>query len=324
MQNVLVTGGAGYIGSILARALLESGSRVRILDNLLFGGESLLGLWGHRGVEILQRSITDAEVLRHAVDGVDAVVHLAGIVGDPACKQEPDLAREVNLEATLRLVKLAASAGVSRFVFASTCSNYGATSLEAWVDEASPLNPVSLYAKTKVECETAILAEEGPHFDPVVLRFATIFGVSPRMRFDLLVNDFTREAVLRKKIVIFGEQFWRPYLHVRDAAEAVVTVLESDPGARRHRIFNVGQDSENFQKRTLAEMVVEQVPGTVVERVRRDEDPRSYRVRFGRFHETFGIPPRVRVEEGIEEVRSLLAHPVLPDPDDPKYTNGGL
>ena len=210
-MNILVTGGAGYIGSSLVPVLLAGGHRVRVFDSLLHGGESMLGFWLHPAFELIHGDIRDRDAVRAAVAGMDGVVHLAAIVGDPACARQPDQAREVNLDASISLVEECHRSNVSRFIFASTCSNYGRMSdPSGYVDETSELRPVSLYAETKVAIERMLLQNKGP-FAPTLMRFATIFGVSPRMRFDLTVNEFTMEMITKNHLVVFGEQFWRLY-----------------------------------------------------------------------------------------------------------------
>src|SRR5580698_363159 len=249
-MRILVTGGAGYIGSTLVPLLLAEGHQVRVLDALLHGGDSLLGVWSHPQLEFNRGELTDKATVQSAVSGIDAVVHLAAIVGDPACARNPELAQRVNLESSLGLIEASRKAGVNRFIFASTCSNYGKMKdADAYVDEESELSPVSLYAETKVAVEKALLsmgATDG--WCPTPLRFATIFGVSTRMRFDLTVNEFTMEMITKKQLKVYGEQFWRPYVHVRDAARAMQLVLKSPTEKVAGRVFNVGSTDQNFQK----------------------------------------------------------------------------
>src|ERR1700678_1517882 len=228
-MNVLITGGAGYIGSTLGPLLLSAGHQVRVLDDLAHGGESLLGIWCHAGFEFIRGDIRDPAMLRNAVSGRDAVVHLAAVVGDPACSRQPERARTTNLDASLALIEESQRAGVGRFIFASTCSNYGKMKEpDQYVDEASEISPISLYAETKVAVETALLQSGcDNHWCPTPLRFSTVYGVSPRMRFDLTVNEFTMEMLTKKHLKVFGEQFWRPYIHVHDAARPIQFSLSS-------------------------------------------------------------------------------------------------
>ena len=260
--TTLVTGGAGYVGSLLVADLLARGTRVRVLDSLLHGSvPSLLGAFGDERFEFVHGDVRDPDAVRAAVDGVDAVVHLAAIVGDPACSRDEATARKVNFEATVALLDAAESAGVRRFLFASTCSNYGkladgdAVATEEW-----ELRPLSVYAETKVEAELEVLARNREGFETACLRLATVYGASPRMRFDLTVNEFTRDVALDGSLVVYGEQFWRPYVHVRDAAAGVRARARRARGVAAGQVFNVGATDENYRKLDLVELLRERFP----------------------------------------------------------------
>lgn len=322
-RTVLVTGAAGYIGSVLVRQLLERGFTVRALDSLRFGGESLIPLLDNDDFEFVRGDVRDPEAVSRALEGVWAVAHLAAIVGDPACRQEPDLARSVNLDASKGVYQEAERAGVERFVFASTCSNYGKMSdPDALVDETSELRPVSLYAETKVEFERFLLDQpRGARCAPTCLRFSTVYGISPRMRFDLTVNEFTRELVMGHELVVFGERFWRPYCHVRDLARSVVEVLAADRSKVAFEVFNVGDSMENYQKATIVELIRAQVPDAIVKYVHKQEDPRDYRVSFDKIADSLGFQVTRTVSDGIREIREVLTHGFLVDPFDPKFGN---
>ena len=322
-MKILLTGGAGYIGSTLTPFLLAAGHQVRVLDYLAYGGQSLLGVWTHPCFEFIRGDIRDREILRTAVAGRDAVVHLAAIVGDPACSREPDLARSTNLDASLSLIAESQSAGVERFIFASTCSNYGKMKdTSQYVDEESELSPVSLYAETKVAVETALLESgRSEHWCPTPLRFATIYGVSPRMRFDLTVNEFIMEILTKKRLKVYGGQFWRPYVHARDAARAIDLVLNSSPALVGGRVFNVGATDQNFQKRQLVAMIHPYAPDAVVEFVFKAEDPRDYRVSFARITDQLGFKITRTVAEGIAEIAHLVRENVVDNFADQKYRN---
>lgn len=319
----LVTGGAGYIGSVLVRQLLAAGHRVRVVDVFRQGGESLLGVLDDDAFELVRADVRDAGAMRAALDGCTAVVHLAAIVGDPACKREPELARATNDVASKQLFELAEEAGVERFVFASTCSNYGRMEdPSTYVTESSPLRPVSLYAETKVEVERFLLGSDRDRTcAPTSLRFSTVYGLSPRPRFDLTVNEFTRELVLGKELVVFGEQFWRPYCHVRDLARSVVTVLQADRDKVAFQVFNVGDTDENYQKATLVEFLRRELPDARVRYVDVDDDPRDYRVAFGRIHEVLGFEITRTVHDGILEIKKALQDGLFLDPYDARYSN---
>jgi nucleoside-diphosphate-sugar epimerase len=321
-MNILVTGGAGYIGSTLVPMLLAEGHTVRVLDMLLHGGLPLLTAWSHPGFEFVRGDLRDGSLRRAAVAGMDSVVHLAAIVGDPACSRQPELARAVNLESSFALIEDSQNAGVSRFVFASTCSNYGKMKEVTYVDENSELSPVSLYAETKVAVERALLQSAGRNgWCPTPLRFATIFGVSSRMRFDLTVNEFTMEMITKKHLRVFGEQFWRPYVHVRDAARGIQLVLNSEASKVCGTVFNVGATDQNFQKEQLVKMIQPYAPEAVIEYVRKTEDPRDYRVSFSRITDQLGYKITRTVAQGIEEVAKLVTSNVIDTFDDPRYTN---
>jgi nucleoside-diphosphate-sugar epimerase len=322
-MNILITGGAGYIGSTLAPLLLAAGHQVRVLDHLAYGGQSLLGVWCHPGFEFIRGDLRDRATVQTAVSGRNAVIHLAAVVGDPACSRQPDLARTINLDASLALIEESRHAGVGRFIFASTCSNYGKMKdPNRHVDEESELRPVSLYAETKVAVETALLCSGCDNgWCPTPLRFATVYGVSPRMRFDLTVNEFTMEMLIRKHLTVFGEQFWRPYIHVFDVARAIQLVLCSPPRDVGGCVFNVGATDQNFQKQQLVNMIRPHAPDAVVEFVQKTEDPRDYRVSFARITTQLGYRTTRTVAQGIGEVAQLVQQNVIGNFGDGRYRN---
>lgn len=322
-MRILITGGAGYVGSTLAPLLLGAGHQVRVLDRLAYGGESLLGVWANPDFEFLHGDVRDSEIRRQAVTGCDAVVHLAAIVGDPACAREPELARGINLDASLALIDDSRKAGVQRFVFASTCSNYGKmTDPTKFVDEESELRPVSLYAETKVAVEKVLLGGSGAdNWCPTPLRFATVFGVSPRMRFDLTINEFTMEMITKKKLVVFGEQFWRPYVHVFDAARGIALVLSSPRDKVAGRVFNVGSSDQNLQKQQIVELIQPMAPDAKIEFVHKNEDPRDYRVSFSRILNELNYKTTRSVVDGISEVARLIRAGAISNLADSRYRN---
>jgi len=319
---VLVTGGAGYVGAEVALALLKDGREVRVLDSLLHGQQPIVDLLEEKGAKVVIGDIRDAGKRRELLNGAEAVVHLAAIVGDPACARDPELAQEVNVEATRGLVADANEAGVKHLIFASTCSNYGRMAdPEVPVDEEAPLAPVSLYAEQKVEIEKMLLSNGNGTTVPTCLRFATVYGAAPRMRFDLTVNEFTRELWADKDLEVFGEQFWRPYVHVRDAARGILRVLEAGPEEVGNDVFNVGHSDENYRKLDLVEIITGEIDRGNVSFVHRDEDPRDYKVSFAKVKERLGFEPEMRVPDGVREIAKGLDDEAFGDPFDATHRN---
>ena len=323
MNRILVTGAAGYIGSVLVNQLLAKGEYVIGFDSLLFGGESLLSVYTHKNFRFVKGDIRNRTDIEPLLSEVDSVVHLAAIVGDPACGKEPTLAEQTNWEASKQLIDLCNKhTNVKRFVFASTCSNYGKMEGEGYLNEESPLNPVSLYAKLKVRVEEYLLNttfRDG--FVPTALRFSTVYGISPRIRFDLTVNEFVRELATGKELVIFGEQFWRPYCHVNDLARACILVLESKSEKVRQSVFGVGDTNENYQKKMLADVITGIIPNCKIKFVKKDEDPRDYRVNFSKIKEELGFSITKTVPESVRSLYKLLLDNILLNPYDDKYKN---
>jgi nucleoside-diphosphate-sugar epimerase len=321
-ETTLITGGSGYIGSLLARELRDAGREVRVLDSLLHGQEDIAAEQERAGVEVIRADIRDGDARRRALSGAHAVVHLAAIVGDPACARDPRASDEVNVQATRDLVAEAAEAGVERLVFASTCSNYGRmTDPTVPITESGELSPVSLYAEQKVGMEKLILGGGANGVKPTCLRFATVYGVGRRMRFDLTVNEFTRELWADRELEVFGEQFWRPYIHVRDAGRAVRTVLESPAEKVAGQVFNAGRSGENYRKLDLVEEIRKQTDRGSVSYVRRDEDPRDYKVSFDKILSQLGFETLMTVPDGIAEIIAALEAEAFGDPFDGRYRN---
>lgn len=326
METVLVTGGAGYIGSPLVGHLLDCGYRVVVIDKLCYGGESLVPVWGRENFCFVHGDICSRDTLWQVFNRypVDHIVHLAAVVGDPACAKHPELAREVNYEASITLLDMAIARRVKRFVFASTCSNYGKMkNAEGYVDESSPLAPVSLYAELKVKVEMAILDGHfrKDDFCPVCLRFSTVYGISPRMRFDLTVNEFTKELSLGRELLVFGEQFWRPYCHVRDFSRAIKLALTNAAEKVAFNVYNVGSTDENYRKAMIIEEIKKFIPDAKVRYIAKEEDPRDYRVSFEKISTEWGFHVSRRVPDGIREIKQLIDDHVLRDPDESRYRN---
>ena len=326
VEHVLVTGGAGYVGSGLLRELLSQGYYVTCVDKLMFGGESLLDIWHNDNFTFIKCDVNDWDAFNSILtdNNFDAVIHLAAIVGDPACKLHSDLANKTNWDSSKWLIDKCKEIGISKFLFASTCSNYGKMDdPESYVDEDSKLAPVSLYAELKVKFEQYMLNEmtKSDDFVPTSLRFSTVYGLSPRMRFDLTVNEFTKDLALGRELVIFGEQFWRPYCHVKDFSNAFITVLKSPTEKVAYNVFNVGDTHENYTKQMLIDEIKKVLPESKIKYVEKNEDPRDYRVNSDKIKRELGFEITMRVSDGIKEVKRMVQEGVIQDPEDQRYYN---
>jgi nucleoside-diphosphate-sugar epimerase len=316
--RVLVIGGAGYIGSLLVERLLEAGYQVRVLDSLLYGDEPLRPVKDHPGFELLVGDCRNTQGVVKAMRGVESVIALAAIVGDPACDENREAALETNYAATRMLIEIAKGHGVRRLLFASSCSVYGTTEVE--VDETAPVRPISLYGQTKVDSEEILLKARSETFHPTILRFATVFGLSHRPRFDLVVNLLAAKASQEGAITIFNGQQWRPFIHVRDLVQATVGVLETPVGLVSGEIFNVGDMRLNHTLTQVAEVIAGVYPNVRVERID-NLDRRNYRVNFQKLLDRTGFQARYTLREGIEELRRALDNRLITDYRDLRYHN---
>ncbi len=302
MSHVLVTGGAGYIGSTLVPLLLDRGHEVTVVDRLFFGRDTLPA---HPKLTVVREDVRRADP--RVFEGKTAVVDLAGISNDPACELDANLTLSVNLEGGKRTHRLAHAAGVERIVFASSCSVYGHAEGTA-LTETSPLRPVSLYARCKADCEAALL-ELGrtTGITATSLRFATVFGLSRRMRLDLAVNVMTKNAYVDRRVVVEGGgKQWRPFVHVRDVSEAIARTIEAQKDQVNGQVVNVGSNQGNSRILNLAYRVRDAVPGTEVDVARMDPDLRDYNVSFDKIQAVLGWTPARTIDEGIGEVLEAL------------------
>lgn len=318
-DRILVIGGAGYIGSALLPKLLDAGYRVRLLDCFLYGYDPIAVVRDHPNLEIVPADFRRLDVVVRAVRGVHSVVHLGAIVGDPACALDEDLTIETNLLATRTIAEITMAEGVRRFVFASTCSVYGAS--DQYLDEHSTLNPVSLYARSKVACERVLLGMKTNSFLPIILRFGTIYGLSGRTRFDLVVNLLTAKAIVDGVITVYGKDQWRPFLHVDDAALALFRALEAPATAVSETIFNVGSDEQNHTLGDVGRMIHSFVPQADLQYLAQDGDRRNYRVNFSRISRCLHFNPEWTLEMGIDQVLQAIRTGRVVDYKDPRYSN---
>ena len=323
-KHVLITGGAGYVGSLLTGVLLSRGYRVTVLDELLFGGESLLGYWHHPDFRFVHVDVTRRGIEAH-FEGVDAVVHLAALVGFRACQEAGNqVAWRYNVDATRRVFESACAGRARRFVFASTYSNYGLAADGRPVTEQSPLHPQSFYAETKIAAEEFLLGEAaGAGCAPLIFRLATLFGISPRTRFDLIVNQFVLEAMTKGALVIYERGYSRSFVHVRDVAEGIRLGLEAPEEKVRGQVFNLGSDDGNCTKDEIVGLVRRHLPDTSVryEDLSFDGDMRDIAVSFAKIARDLRFRPRISVEEGVVELRDALRMGLIKDASESRYRN---
>lgn len=319
IRKVLLIGGAGYIGSALLPKLLVRGYKVRLLDMFIYGDEPIGAVARHPNLQIIKSDFRKVDQVVRAMQGMEAVIHLGAIVGDPACALDEDLTVEINLIATRLLAEVAKGHEISRFIFASTCSVYGAN--DEFLNERSALNPVSLYARSKIASERVLLELQDDRFRPVILRFGTIYGLSGRTRFDLVVNLLAAKAIIDRKITVFGSDQWRPFVHVEDAATALILALESRPDVVRDPIFNVGSDEQNRTLGQIGELIKQMIPEADLLISDSNSDRRNYRVSFQKIRSVLGFEPAWELEDGIQQVMDAIYSGEVQSYSDPKYSN---
>lgn len=302
VEKILVTGGAGYLGSILVRKLLKAGYQVRVLDNLTYGKDSLAGVLANRNFDLVVGDILNIEDVVSATCDVDAVVHLAAIVGDEASNDDPLKTISDNTLATVNLANVCRKFQVNRFIFASTCSVYGASQSRKNLVENSPLSPVSLYAQSKIDCEIELKKLSDRNFAPTILRLATLYGWSYRMRYDLVINLFCALAHYKKELTVFGGDQWRPFIHVGDAANAISRVLESPLPLVSGKVYNVGSNNGNYTIARIAYMISKVFVDIKIHKDNSIKDLRNYYVSFSKIMKELGFIPDKTVEDGILEI----------------------
>jgi len=307
-RKVLLIGGAGYIGSVMTDFLLAHNWHVRCFDRLIYENQVCVSFfWGHPRYEFIYGDLTIPEQLGLALEGVTDVVILAGLVGDPITKKYPKSSQMINLDGILQVIRSLNGKGLNRVIFISTCSNYGLLELDALADENFKLNPLSLYAKAKVAVEKELIALRGQvDFHASILRFATAFGLSPRMRFDLTVNEFTREMYLGRELLVYDAETWRPYCHVRDFSRVVQKVLLAPEKLISFEIFNAGGECNNFNKQAIVDEILRHFPNAPVKYKAKGSDPRNYKVNFSKIQNVLGFVPEYTVSDGIEALIGAL------------------
>jgi nucleoside-diphosphate-sugar epimerase len=314
-RTVLVVGGAGYVGSVLVAELLRAGARVHVLDQLIYdNGFALAHLLDEPRLRFHRGDLRNRDDLAQAAQGATDVVLLASLVGDPICKTYPDLARAVNEAGAKSVVDELDCLGIERFVFTSTCSNYGIHESSSLATEESGLNPQSLYARTKIAVEEYLLERSADlKCAATVLRIATAYGLSPRMRFDLTVSQFAWELATGRPLQVYDADTWRPYCHVRDISKAVMTVLDAPEHDVRGEVYNVGDTSQQFTKRMIVDETRKHLEDVSVAFGEGDTDPRNYRVSFDKIGLRLGFRCDHTVQDYLNRLTSAVQAGVFPD-----------
>ncbi|MBW1726255.1 MAG: NAD-dependent epimerase/dehydratase family protein [Deltaproteobacteria bacterium] len=304
VKSVLIIGGAGYTGSVLVRALLTEGYKVTVFDNLQFGDNSIRELKNNPNFKFIKGDIRDIQSLLEHIKDFDAVIHLAAIVGDAACNIDPENSETINLMSTRVIAEICKFRKIPRFIFASTCSVYGAS--DELLNEESEVNPLSIYAETKLKSEQAIQTLADKNFSPCIFRIATVFGPSPRMRFDLVVNLLTAKACKEKKITIFSGEQWRPNIHVEDLARAYIQCLKTPRYKIHNQIFNVGGNDSNYKIIDIGRIIKKLIPDAELIIYDDEFDKRDYKVDFTKIKNILGFEPQKKIEDGVQKIQAMF------------------
>jgi len=299
MEKVLITGGAGYVGTSIIPILIKNNYKVKVYDSLMFGGDSILPFFRNPNFEFVKGDIRDNDKLQEHTKDADIIIHLAAIVGFPACRKHPDLAKSVNIDGTKSVIK--ATSKEQLILYGSTGSNYGA--VDDVCTEDTPLNPLSLYGQTKTIAEKLLIDER----KTIAWRFATAFGVAPRIRLDLLINDFTYKAVTQGYLVIYEKHFMRTFIHVHDMGRVFLFGIENQ-NRMANDVFNVGSEKMNYSKEDICNIIAEKTGAYVhYADIGNDPDKRNYVVSYKKLNK-LGFDTSITVEDGIDElIRALNA-----------------
>lgn len=304
MKNILLIGGAGYIGTVIAEYLIKKNYKVKIIDNFIYNNSNLLNDFFKKfpQINLVNKDICNIDNYKPILEGIDALVFLAGLVGDPITKAYPELSMRINRDATKNLIDSISQSEVKKFIFISTCSNYGLINDDEIANEEHILNPISLYAKLKTEIEYYLINDSKKNFSSTILRFATAFGLSYRMRFDLTINEFIYEMIFNKKISIYDPDTWRPYCHVNDFARLIELVIKSNNSLVDRQVFNVGSDKNNFTKRQVVNLILKYITDCKIEYKQAGSDPRNYRVDFSKVNKILNFKTIYNLEDCLPEL----------------------
>lgn len=305
-MKIVITGGAGYVGGPVVEELLAAGHEVRVVDTLPRESTPLAA--PRARLEYVRADLRDGPVIAQALVGADAVVHLAALVIVRKLKDEAEgqLMRAINVDATRMLVQASRAAGVKRFVFSSTCSNYEPTDPSSPAVESTPLKATNAYTEGKIEAERSVLEARADGFEPVVLRLATVYGASSRLNFEPLPNSWLREAVEKGKLEVYGPKSWRPYVHTRDVARAIRLVVEAPASKVAGEVFNVGSEAQNAQKETIAAQLQKLIPSLEVVINTAAVDPRNYYISCAKIERVLGFRAHESLESGLAELEDII------------------
>lgn len=320
MKKILLIGGAGYIGTVVAKYLLDRKFDVKIYDNLIYNSDaSKKFLEKNKNIQFVNGDILQIVNKTNIFDDIDVVVLLAGLVGDPITRKYPDLSIKINTDGNKLVIDESIKTKIKKFIYISTCSNYGLIPDNHEADENYKLNPISSYAKSKVEIESYLLNKENENFSTTVLRFATAFGISPRMRLDLTINEFIYEMIHKKELLVYDPDTWRPYCHVLDFARLIHNVIEDKNKNTKGQIFNAGSNKNNFTKRQIVELISKYVKNCNVTFQEKGSDPRNYKVNFDKVKQHLNFVAKYDVEDNIlNMINTIKDYKII---DKSKYGN---
>ncbi len=327
-KHILITGGAGYIGSMLTGELLRQGYAVTVIDTLLFGGDSLVSFTNDPKFRFIKSDVWEPRAIRNAIKKdwpiPQAVIHLAAIVGFPACQAVgKQVAWRYNVESTERVYAQCVDLGIEQFVYASTYSNYGVADDGKAVTEESPLNPQSLYAETKVASEEFLLEQSKEACSPIIFRFATLYGTSPRTRFDLIVNQFVYEAFTKRELLIYQRGYSRSFVHVYDVVQGIILGMTSPRAKTQGQVYNMGTNQGNHTKDEVVTLILKRLPETSVryKDLTFGGDMRDIKVSFDKIDKELGFVTKRTVDDGVREVLMALQTGLIQDPGHERYRN---
>ena len=308
MKNILLIGGAGYVGTVVTSHFLKQGYKVTVLDNFIYDNQfSVIPYVGDPNYKIVYGDMGDSKLLDSVSEGITDVIILSGLVGDPITKKYPKESEAINEVAVKNCMDYFNGRGIDKLIFISTCSNYGLIKDNELADENFELSPLSLYAKAKVANEEYLMSKKGVvDYTGVVLRFATAFGLSPRMRFDLSISEFVRDMFFGQDLEVYDKDTWRPYCHVRDFARLLDIVINSEREKVNFEVFNAGGDINNATKQMLIDEILNRVPNANVSYSENGSDPRNYRVTFDKVKNILGFEPKYTVKDGVDELVDAL------------------